>query len=114
MAFNDCMNDCLIIGKEFKKANEAFKTQDGKEVKANPDRWYLYLAVGKMRKSDDIFKEKPIISQVQVTEKTYNEFREFARTECKYRINSNFPTAYKFYSVNGIEILDAIVDDDED
>lgn len=113
MAFLDSNNDCMVIGKEFKKANDAFTTSDGKEVKANPDRWYLYLAVGKMRKSEDLFKEKPVISQVQVKEKTFDEICEFTRTDCRFRINTNFPTAYKFYSVNGIEILDGIEEDED-
>lgn len=114
MAFYNSENDCLIIGKEFKKASPAFTTKDGKNVDAIPDRYMLYLAVGDMKKNSDIFKEKPVISAVTVKEDVYNDFKEFARTTCKYRVNSNFPTAYRFYSINGIDILNAIEEEEDD
>lgn len=82
--------DALIIGTEFKKATEEWTSREGKVISAQPDRYYVYFAIGTFQKNAEVLRGKPVIKECQVTKEVFESISTVEKTRVTIDLVDSF------------------------
>ena len=106
---------CTIVGKEHRKATEAWTSSDGRKFPAKPKSWYLFIVFGERRDDCDLFDGEPTVAAVQVSKETYKGVEKYAQTECTVEMVGSLDNARtKVLALKGYDIIGVVEDEDNE
>ena len=107
--------DCIIVGKEYRKATEEWKTPEGRVFPARPKSWYLHIVLGDKRDLDELFNGEPTLAVVQVSKETFKNVVKYTPTECFVEMVGALGNARtKVLSLKGYDIVGVVEDEDNE
>lgn len=81
-----------VIGKEYKKAITAFTTADGRTISEQPERYFIYIAIGERWGNTQLFDGSPVVLRVFVDSKHYENVKGFGNVALKVSYNTYTPS----------------------
>lgn len=82
--------EALVVGKELKKASEEWVNKDGKTISAQPERYYVYFALGSLYKNCELLRGKPCIKEAKISKETFESLSDVQFTRITLDLVDSF------------------------